>query len=169
MTAARTPTQVGRASRAKGARFERAVATALRPWLPDARRSRDNGSATTADTGDLAGAGPGLWWSLKDVAAAHTDPPALIASWLTEAREKAAGRLPLVVQKRAGHRDPLMSWCWITAAELRHLVSAYSLAVRDPEPVMRAPVRMQLRHVLDLLAAAGYAQQPMIDTTQEDS
>ncbi len=154
MTAPRTPSQRGRASRAKGARFERTVATALRPWFPDVRRSRDNGSATTADTGDLAGAGQGLWWSLKDVSAAVTDPPSLIAGWLTEAREKADGRLPLLVQKRAGHQDPLMSWCWLRLADLVAVSTMQTTAPTAPE----APVRLELRHVLDLLDAAGYTQ-----------
>ena len=156
MTAARTPSQLGRASRAKGARFERAVATALRPWFPDIRRSRDNGSATTADTGDLADAGPALWWSLKDVSAAVTDPPSLIAGWLTEAREKADGRLPLVVQKRAGHGDPLMSWCWLRLNGLVHLVGGEPVAA----PAGQDPVRMALRNVLPLLTAAGYTHTP---------
>lgn len=158
MTTARTPTQRGRASRAKGARFERQVANALRPWLPDVRRSRDNGSSTTTDTGDLADAGPGLWWSLKDVAAAHTDPPALVASWLAEAQEKAsAGRLPLLVQKRAGHRDPLMSWCWLRLDHLRDLIAVPGGAdLPDPD----APIRLELRTLLPLLAAARYIPEP---------
>lgn len=151
MTAARTHATIGRASRAKGARFERAIATALRPWFPDVRRSRDNGSATTSDTGDLTDAGPALWWSLKDVAAGHTDPPALITLWLAEAREKALGRLALVVQKRAGHGDPLMSWCWLRLDDVTHLVGGEVCA---PD----APVRLELRALLPLLDAAGYTQ-----------
>ena len=152
MTTTRTPAQVGCASRAKGARFERAIALAVRPWLPDARRSRDNGSATTSDTGDLAGAGPDLWWSLKDVAAAHTDPPGLIRGWMLEARAKCDGRLPLVCQKRTGHADPLLSWCWLWLDDLAHLLGAPP-ATDEPE---EAVVRMTLRDVLPLLAAAGY-------------
>jgi len=156
MTAARTRAQIGAASRRKGAAFERATANALRPWWPDIRRSRDNGSATTTDTGDLDGAGPGLWWSLKDVAAAHTDPPALIGSWLSEAREKASGRLPLVVQKRAGHRDPLRAWAWLWLDDLVHLTGAPPVN----DDAGQATVRMTLRDLLPLLAAAGYTATP---------
>lgn len=154
MTAARTPAQIGRASRNKGARFERAIATALRPWWPDIRRSRDNGSATTTDTGDLSGTSPGLWWSLKDVAAAATDPPGLIGGWLAEAHAKCDGRLPLVVQKRAGHTDPLLSWCWLWLDDLVHLVGAPPIG----DDAGDATVRMALRDVLPLLAAQGYTQ-----------
>lgn len=154
MSIPRTRSQIGRASRDKGARFERAVATALRPWFPEARRSRDNGSNRTADTGDLAGTHPGLWWSLKDVKAAHGDPPALIAGWLTEAAVKAAGATPLVVQKRPGHADPLRSWCWLMLDDLTWLT------VRDRSTAAPSPVRMQLSDVLALLAYAGYTTTP---------
>lgn len=152
MTVTRTRSQIGRASRDKGARFERAVTKAIQPWFPDVRRSRDNGSATTSDTGDLADTGPGLWWSLKDVAAARTDPPALIAAWLAEATAKAAGRIPLLVTKRSGHADVLRSWVWLSLDDLTWL------AVCDRGVLVLAPVRMELRHVLHLLAAAGYTQ-----------
>ena len=150
--AARTRSQIGRASRDKGARFERAVANAVRPWFPDVRRSRDNGSATTTDTGDLADTGPGLFWSLKDVAAARTDPPGLIGGWLDEATAKCDGALVLIVQKRAGHADPLRSWAWLWLDDLVRLVQGCNV----PEPL--GSVRMELRQVLDLLVAAGYAQ-----------
>jgi hypothetical protein len=146
MTTPRTRSQIGKASRAKGAAFERAVANAIRPWFPDVRRSRDNGSATTTDTGDLVGT-PGVYWSLKDVAAARTDPSGLIAGWLAEAAEKADGAVPLLVIKRAGHADPLASWCW--------------LWLDDIGPSLpHIPTRMELRHALDLLAAAGGEQTP---------
>lgn len=150
----RTPSQIGRSNRRKGARFENAVATAIRPWFPDARRSRDNGSATTMDTGDLAGAGDGLWWSLKDVAAARTDPPGLIRCWLDEASIKGEDRIPLLVQKRAGHADALHAWCWLWLGDLASLFTA--------EPVTHDAVlvRLELHAVLDLLAAAGHARTP---------
>lgn len=156
-TATRTRSQIGRSSRLKGAAFERAVANAIRPWFPDVRRSRDNGSAQTTDTGDQAGTHPALWWSCKDVKAAQTDPPALVAAWLAEASSKAQGRIPLLIQKRPGHADPLRSWCWLLLDDLTWL------AVRDRGVVGLAPVRMELRHVLDLLANAGYAATPDLE------
>lgn len=157
MTAPRTRSRIGRASRAKGAQFEVAVANAVRPWWPDVRRSRDNGSATTSDTGDLAGTHSELYWSLKNVAAARTEPPGLLASWLHEAVLKGACRLPLVVVKRHGHADPLSSWCWLRISDVAALLGA------DGGRAFLAghfPVRMELRHALDLLVAAGYAQRP---------
>ncbi len=153
MTAPRTRSQVGRASRAKGNRFEVAVANAVRPWLPDVRRSRDNGSANASDTGDLAGT-PGIYWSLKDVAAAANEPPALIEGWLVEATKKGDGALPLLVIKRRGSVDPLRAHCWMWLDHLAHLLGA------DVPPETDAAVRMELEHVLDLLAAAGYARRP---------
>ena len=151
-TRTRTRSQIGRASRNKGIAFERAVARALRPWWPQAHRSRDNGSAVTADTGDLADAGP-AWWSLKDVAAARTEPPALVASWLAEAREKAGA---LVVVKRAGYADPLDAWCWLALDDLCALRDG-----ADPHRGPIVPVRMRLGDVRQLLCAAGYAGGPV--------
>ena len=158
----RTRSQIGKASREKGARFERAVANAIKPWFPDARRSRDNGSATTSDTGDLAGTHDGLFFSLKDVAAARTEPPALINGWLAEAHVKGDDRIPLVVVKRQGRADPLMSWTWLPLGDLL-IVAGWGA---EALPLCSAPVRMELRHVLDLLAAAGYGQRP--DHDKED-
>lgn len=149
MTPVRTPSQVGRASRAKGAAFERAVTNAIRPWFPAVRRSRDNGSTTTTDTGDLADAGP-FWWSLKDDKAGDTSPPGLIDQWMTEAATKGDGRTPLLVQKRRGHADPLRSWCWLWLDDLAHLLGGPPVS-----DGAACPVRMELRHVLHLLALLG--------------
>ena len=158
MSTPRSRSAIGRASRAKGARFEVAVANAIRPYFPEIRRSRDNGSATTSDTGDLAGTHSELYWSLKDVAAARTEPPALLAGWLHEAVLKGACRLPLIVVKRRGHADPLSSWCWLRISDVAALLDADA---RRTFLAGHTPVRMELRHVLDLLAAAGYAQRPV--------
>lgn len=148
----RTASQIGRASRDKGARFERAVATAIKPWFPDVRRSRDNGSTSTSDTGDLADAGPGLFWSLKDDKSGDTSAPGVIDAWLTEATVKGEGRIALLVQKRRGHADPLRSWTWLWLDDLVHLTGGK--AVSDDAA---SAVRMELEFVLHVLAAAGYA------------
>lgn len=143
---ARTRSQIGKASREKGARFERSIATALQPWFPDVRRSRDNGSATTADTGDLAGT-PGLFWSLKDDREGDTSAPAVINKWMTEAKTKGGGALALLVQKRRALADPLRSWCWLETDELAHLLGG------TPVAGAAGLVRMELQHALPLLAA----------------
>jgi len=155
VTATRTRSQIGRSSRNKGTAFERAVANAIRPWYPNVKRSRDNGSAQTVDTGDLAGTP--IFWSLKDVKAAQTEPPALIDGWLHEAVVKAGGAIPLLVIKRAGHSDPLMAHCWLRISDVALLLDADG---RTAFLAGHAPVRMQLRHALDLLAVAGYAVAP---------
>lgn len=156
--AAKTPSQRGRASRAKGGKYQRDLARALRPWFPDAVSGRDNGfrsaTHTAADEGDLAKAGPGLWWSLKNVDRSSTDPASLIGAWLTEARSKAGTqRIPLVVQKRIGHADPLDSWCWLW---LDHLTELTESMPAEGTPVV--PVRLAMRDVLVVLSRAGYCR-----------
>lgn len=164
MTAARTPSQIGRASRAKGGKYQRDVARAIRPWFPDAESGRVNGwrSAThvSADEGDLAKTAPGLFWSLKNVDRAATDPASLILAWMAEAREKAAGRVALLVQKRSGYADPLASWCWLRLRDLLELSFPESVPFAYLGPSGDEPVRMEFRAVLSLLAAAGYALDP---------
>lgn len=159
MTAAKTRSQLGKMSRNKGAAFQKHLARAIRPWYPDARSGRDNGSAHTTDAGDLAETSPDLYWSLKDDAAGFSSPPGLIAAWMAEAREKANGKLPLLVQKRRGHADPLMSWCWLPLDELVHLRHGY----RPPQSydaIGQAPVRLELRSVLLMLTDSGLAHDP---------
>jgi hypothetical protein len=167
MTDITTASQRGRANRRKGADFQRAVARAIRPWFPDAISGRENGHRSgefvAADDGDLARTSPGLWWSLKDVAAAATDPPGLIAEWMREAQEKSpVPSIPLVVQKRKGHSDPLRSWCWLDLFDLAHLLWRAKLVGDGPSDGpggWSAPlIRMELRDLLPLLAAAGYAE-----------
>lgn len=156
----RSPSERGRASRAKGAAFERAVTIALRPHFPDIRRSRDNGSTVTSDTGDLIDAGP-IWWSLKDDAKGDLGTPGVIDAWQREAVEKAGDWLmPMIVQKRRGHADPLRSWAWLRLSDLLPLVA-------DPDdPALPGPAapgvwaRLELRDVLALLVSANYALDP---------
>lgn len=154
MTTAKTPQQRGKAARYKGAQWERDVANAIRPYFPDVRRSRDNGSSTTSDTGDLVDAGPGLFWSLKDDKSGDMGRPSILAEWQREAADKAGIRMAVIVQKRRGHTDPLKAWCWL---QLRHLVdlAADQLACRDPANCW---VRLEFGDALQLMAAAGYAR-----------
>ena len=60
---------------------------------------------------------------------------------------------PLVVVKRAGHADPLTSWCWLRLYDLLALAD-------DAQTCFVFPVRMELHQVLDLLTAAGYTTNP---------
>lgn len=142
----------GRASRAKGATFERAVVIALRPWLPDIRRSRDNGSTVTSDTGDLVDAGP-IWWSCKDDKSGDLGTPGVIDGWQREAEAKAGALMPVIVQKRRGHADCLRSWTWLPLA---HLVELTTGAGTRHD----GWVRVELRAFLALLAGANYALDP---------
>lgn len=111
-------TEVARAAVRKGALFERTTARALRPWWPEpdgARRSRDAGSRSTSDTGDIAGTGTRLFWSLKDNEHAKkgSEPDWLFGEWFAEAVAKAGDRIPVLVVKRKAMRDPLRQWCYL--------------------------------------------------------
>lgn len=157
MTAAKTASQRGRAARYKGAQWERDVANAIRPWFPDVRRSRDNGSSATSDTGDLADAGPGLFWSLKDDKKGDMGTPLILKAWQDEAVEKAGQRVPVIVQKRRGHADPLSAWCWL------QLIALLEISCPDPPVAIWHPatwVRLEFRDALALMTGAGYARNP---------
>ena len=151
--AAKTPAQRGQAARRKGAVFERAIVTALRPWFPDIRRSRDNGSATTSDTGDLIDAGP-FWWSLKDDKSGDLSTPSVIDGWWRDAETKAGDLTPLLVQKRRGHTDPLHSWVWLRACDFAHFATG---ADCDLGPGL---TRLELGFFLAVLVRANYALDP---------
>lgn len=160
MTAStKTASQRGRASRNKGAIWERDVTTAIRPWFPEVRRSRDNGSSTTSDTGDLVDTSPGIFWSLKDDKAGDMGKPSVLTAWQNEALLKADGRIPLIVQKRRGHADPLTAWCWMPLADLVDLAcKSYQGGIHHPGTW----VRLEFLDALNLLAAAGYARTPAV-------
>ena len=146
MTAARTPSQIGRANRRRGATVERSVARYLAAWWPDAVRAV---RSTTPDPGDIANTSPSLWWSVKDCDVER------YPAWFAEMAEKAQGRIGLLVVRRRGHADPARWWCWTTLHDHNELVGA-------PPPGAMAgvldewPVRMELGHVAPLLHAAGY-------------
>ena len=156
MTATRIgPRGGGTFSRSKGAAFERRTARALTPWYPDVRRSRDNGSADTTDTGDLAFTNPALWWSLKNRADLVNEPDRLIGEYMREAREKAGpGRIGLLVGKRELRADVLSSWCWLWLNDLAQLLGTVVIDADND-----IAVRLSLRDVLALLAAAGLARE----------
>ena len=145
----------GRRNRANGAEAERKVARYLRAWFPDAERAEKNGwragERVSADPGDLWNAGPGLFWSVKNV------QREAIAAWMAELDEKRAGRLGLLVVRRKGHASPGEWWCWLRAGDLLELAFG-----RPAEPGLDTgwPVRVELQHVMPLLVQAGYAPAP---------
>ena len=143
-----TASQRGRRNRARGATCERTTARYLTAWWPDAVRAIRN---TNPDPGDVANTSPSLWWSVKDCAVER------YPEWLAEMADKAQGRIGLLVVRRRGHADPARWWCWTTLHDFTEITGG-------PPPGSMAgvldqwPVRMELGHVLPLLAAAGYAQ-----------
>jgi hypothetical protein len=134
----------GRANRRKGSDAERVLARWLRSTWPDACRAVRN---THPDPGDIDCTGTGLFWSVKNTRAEQ------ITKWMADLADKAAGRLGLLVVKRAGHATPGEWWCWLRLADLMHLVGAKPLV--DPSGD-DWPLRMELGHVIPLLTAAGY-------------
>lgn len=167
-TRARTRSEIGRSAVALGKETERRlVRDALKPYWPDdpddpvegcgAHRSRDNGSAYTPDTGDIAGTDPRLFWSVKAVRDTY---PALYTEWMIEMREKAGpSRIGVLVERRWGSADPRSWWAWLWADD------HYRLMTRIADDGWRAPVpeqahnwrvRLQVCELLELLAAAGW-------------
>jgi hypothetical protein len=154
---ARTPAQRGAMSRAKGAKFERRLAVALKPWFPDARRSRDNGFrsaiSSSPDTGDLDLGTAEFFVSAKDNHEGDTDSACTVGAWFAECQAKATrlDRTGVLIQKRPGYADPLDSWAWVTLADL---VATTGLAMRYPEHP-RVPLRLSLRDWLGILERNG--------------
>jgi hypothetical protein len=152
--AVRTASERGRAARIKGAAFERAVARAIQPYFPEAQRSRDNGSINTDDTGDITGTGPGLFWSLKDDKTGDMGKPSVINAWLSEVVEKAGPhRVPILLQKRRGHSDPLTSWAWLRLGDVNECLGSGC----NGHPVDDLWVRMEFRAALRILVIGNYA------------
>jgi hypothetical protein len=157
MTTTRTPSQRGAMSRAKGAKFERRLAVALKPWFPDARRSRDNGfrssNGSSPDTGDVDLGTAEFFVSAKDNHEGDTDSACTVGAWFAECQAKAArlDRTGMLIQKRPGYADPLDSWCWVTLADL---VATTGVSMRYPEHP-EVPVRLALRGWLGVLERHG--------------
>lgn len=143
----------GRAALVRGKQTERDVAKAARPWWPDARRSRDNGSAVTADTGDLAGMNDThLFWSVK--ADKQIKYPGTFAAWMDEARTKAGGRTPILIERRDGTANPLHWWAHLWLSDL---IAISSASPDGPIGLLEhgIPVRLRVGHLYGLLAARG--------------
>jgi len=156
VTSGRTRSQIGKANRRKGAVAERDLVKYLRNvGFGGAERAVRTGYRTAtrvaADPGDITGT-PGIVWSVKDTATERLD------QWLAELDAMAAGLddVRLLVHKRRGHADPGRWWCWLRASTLIRLLDNN---LRPDGPGDSAPLRMELRHVIRFLRAAGYGDQ----------
>lgn len=154
----RTHAEIGRASRAKGAKAELDLARYLRQWWPAAERSVVTGSRAgdhvRADAGDISGT-PGLAWQLKYVAT-MTDKDIREALADTESQAIAAeADYGILVQRRHGKADPHDWWAWLPVGDLCHLVTkGYDNNLR--EDGVDFGVRLLLGDLVSLLVDAGY-------------
>ena len=136
----------GKASRDKGARYERKVATYLTSrGIPAARRLEQwRGGGDDLDL-DLDGA----WLSVecKDVAATS------VGAWLDQAVTSAGYRLPVLVHHRRGNSDPADDFATLRLGDLIEVLLIAREHYRphidpDPTPAHGAP-RPSLRLVKD--------------------
>lgn len=145
----------GTANRRRGHQAERDVARWLRVHgHPHAERAVRTGfraaDRASADPGDIDGI-PGVVISVKDCAAEQ------LAKWLDELDAMVIGARAthgLLVHKRRGHADPGRWWCWLRVDDVVRLATEYEGGARYA--VGGHPVRMELGHVVALLAVAGW-------------
>lgn len=164
----RTPSEIGRSNRNRGAAAERAVVAWLRDnGFPHAERAVRTGyrtaDRTSADHGDITGT-PGIVWQVKDTL--DFEQPAVLAATLADTAAQtvaAGGEFGVLVQRRRGSADTGRWWAWMPGEayvrvacprvhRLQHLfVDLQSLA---------HPVRLTLADVVALLVRAGYGSAP---------
>jgi len=147
----------GAAARNKGARAEKDLARYLRTWWPLAERKWDNGwrssDRVSADHGDIRGTSP-IVWQVKHCKDFRLDE---FMRQTAEQTVAAGADFGVLVQRRDGTSDPGRWWAWLTVADVL-LMGGLDLVPRDVDPAtLTAPVRIELRHVVALLIAAGYA------------
>lgn len=147
-----TTSAQGKHSRRSGADAERDLARWLLPWWPDAKRGVVNGwvsrSRRVADPGDLDGTSPGIFWSVKAWSEERIGP------WTAELDAKRGARLGLLVVRRNRHPDPGDWWCWLRLVDLADLLTVVAWSGLD------GWVRLELRSLMPLLVAGGYARSP---------
>jgi hypothetical protein len=147
----------GRAARRKGHQGERDLAGYLRRWWPDAERKPDSGwrnsARESADHGDIRGT-PLIVWEVKHCRDFR------LSEFMRQTAEQATAASAdygVLVERRDRVGDPGRWWAWLTVADLL-LMGGLDLVPRDVDPAtLAAPVRTELRHVVALLVAAGYA------------
>lgn len=135
-----------------GTRAESATVKAVKPYFPDADRAALHGSQ---DIGDLINTGD-ICFEVKggNTArdAANAGRSVLIEKWLadTERERKAAGKkFGVLVLQRAGVTDARRWWAILNVAAFAHIMGA-------PGHKNDSPVRLELGHLLDILADQGY-------------
>lgn len=110
---------------AKGKKAERDVVAYLKPVFPDARRTVRTGyrnAVTSADDeGDIDGT-PGLCFQVKALGTELVSGKVL-SDLYAAVQVQAAGRLPLILNKRPSRADVGQWWVWLTVGDLVHLKS----------------------------------------------
>lgn len=139
-----------RRSKDIGTDGERAVLGAVLPYWPTARREVLHGHK---DLGDIVGCGPVIF-EVKAGKQTLQVGDAQIEKWLAEAekeRKQAGVRFGVLVTQRAGFGFPRADrwWAWLNVAALADIMGA-------PGHESPAPVRMELRALLDVLADQGF-------------
>lgn len=160
---------MARASRDKGARYERAWAKCLREnGFGGAERGRDNGFRS----GDRAGTDrydtQGVIGVLFDVKAGYdTASPQRELEWLTkvDSDARATGSIGVLVRNRRGQADPTSWWAHLTAMTFFDLYATGADIDRGLSlPLPLGAVRIRAGDLILLLRAAGYGD-PLPDLT----
>jgi hypothetical protein len=152
----RTRAEIGRTNLARSKAQERKVATYLRVsgW-PGAERTVRTGYKTnireSVDRGDIDGT-PGVVWQVKDV-----DEKGWwqVNNWLAETelqRIAATADIGVLVMRRPGHAHVGEWWAWLPL----HVLVGVATQGGECQESVAAPVRLELRHLLPVLRAAGY-------------
>lgn len=161
----RTRAAIARSNLARSKASERKVATYLRVsgW-PGAERTVRTGYSTgdraMADVGDIDGT-PGVVWQVKDTGEREWWR---VPNWLADTnvqRDAAHADYGVLVVRRPGHAHAGEWWAYLWLGPFMHLALAASepLIMNRPVPptvLWDAPVRLELRHLLPVLRAAGY-------------
>lgn len=136
-----------------GTKAESAVVAFLREngW-PHAERRALTGST---DRGDITGT-PSLCWEVKGGKAAETASDGQVLAWLDETdteRRNAHANIGILVMKRKaiGPSNAGQWWAVMWMSDLSPVV-----ALRGPQALFVAPVRLHLATAVQWLHAAGY-------------
>lgn len=110
------------------------------------------------DGGDIDGT-PGICWQVKSLRPA-TRAEREVPAWLLETdsqRRSVGASVGLLVVRRWGTTDVGRWWCYLAAGDLFGLADGFASAAVDPAVVI--PVRLELRHMVALLAGWGWGSE----------